>query len=282
MVLEGKGVAIGPPTIHTLVVPGASLHVEVRGAGPALLLIAGGSTDAGVFDGVAHLLQGRYTVITYDPRGNSRSPLDGPPVDMHIEVLAEDAHRLLDRFSREPAFVFGSSSGALVALELLARHPEQTARVIAHEPPAVELLPDAATYRAFFDDVVDTYRRHGVGPAMRKFAATAGIDGPNLSRNRELPPAVAELMSRMARNNEFLLEHEMAQFARFVPDVAALQNVSGQLVLGVGEDSADKFPSMPASVLAEQLGLHVVRFPGGHMGYASSPVEFAARLAECL
>ena len=66
---------------NMLKVPGASLYYEVRGAGPTLLLISGGPADADVFAGLVGWLASRYTVVTYDPRGNSRSPFDGPPED---------------------------------------------------------------------------------------------------------------------------------------------------------------------------------------------------------
>jgi len=45
----------------------------MRGSGPTLLLIAGGNGDAGIFERVASVLANEYTVVTYDPRGNSRS-----------------------------------------------------------------------------------------------------------------------------------------------------------------------------------------------------------------
>ena len=270
------------PTVHTLRVPGASLHVEVRGSGDVLLLIAGGGTDAGIFDSIAGPLSDRYTVVAYDPRGNSRSPLDGPLEDQRIEVHADDAQRLIDQFADEPAFVFGSSSGAQVGLDLLARRPELTKKVVAHEPPAIELLADAARYRAFFDDVHDTYLKEGVRPAMRKFAAGAGLERPGPPPDRELPPRVADMMARMWGNSEFFLQHEMAQFARFVPDVTALEGISERLVVAVGRDSRDRFPSMPAVVLAERMRTEPVEFPGGHAGYASHPAEFASQLADVL
>jgi pimeloyl-ACP methyl ester carboxylesterase len=76
---------------QTLQLSGTTLYYETRGSGPVLLLIAGGGTDAGIFEGLASFLAHDYTVITYDPRGNSRSPLDGPLVDQQIEVHSDDA-----------------------------------------------------------------------------------------------------------------------------------------------------------------------------------------------
>jgi pimeloyl-ACP methyl ester carboxylesterase len=69
------------PTIGSLRVNGASLHYEVRGQGPLLLLIPGGAGDAASFDGIADDLAAEYTVATYDPRGMSRSTLDDPEAE---------------------------------------------------------------------------------------------------------------------------------------------------------------------------------------------------------
>lgn len=118
----------------TLTVPGAELYYTVSGSGPTLLLICGGVYDADAYGGLASQLVDRYTVVTYDRRGNSRSPLDGPPTPQTIEVHADDAHRILAATSPgHPAYVFGNSSGAMIALELATRHPEQVRVVVAHE-----------------------------------------------------------------------------------------------------------------------------------------------------
>src|SRR5215831_14532294 len=65
----------------TLKVPGASLYYEITGSGPPLL-IPGAPADAGAFGAIAAQLADRYTVMTYDWRGSSRSPLDEPPGDL--------------------------------------------------------------------------------------------------------------------------------------------------------------------------------------------------------
>jgi pimeloyl-ACP methyl ester carboxylesterase len=127
-------------TTNTLKVPGATLYYEVRGAGPVLLLICGGIYDAAGYAGLAGRLADHYTVVTYDRRGNSRSPLDGPPERQSIEVHGDDAHRILTAVGvtgNESADVFGNSSGAEIGLELAARHPEQVRTLVAHEPPEV-------------------------------------------------------------------------------------------------------------------------------------------------
>jgi pimeloyl-ACP methyl ester carboxylesterase len=270
-------------TTGTLAVPGARLYHEVRGRGPALLLIPGGNGDTGPYERAAAELAARFTVVTYDRRGYSRSPLDRPPDGgERLAVDVDDALGLLDRFADGPAVVFGSSSGAIVALDLVSRRPESVGVLVAHEPPAVTVLPDADDLLMILDDVYATYRSDGVGPAMQKFNASVGLDNPFALRRAAHPGHLAEMMTRMAGNLEFWLEHELRQYPRFPPDIEALRAVSTRLVLAGGRESRQFFPYRPNTVLAERLHLRVVDFPGGHVGYATHPTEFATQLVEVL
>jgi pimeloyl-ACP methyl ester carboxylesterase len=259
------------------------LYREVRGAGPALLMIPGGNGDAATYGQVAGPLATRYTVVTYDRRGFSRSRLDEPPVDgLRVADDVADAVHLIDQLSAGPAHVFGSSSGAVVALDLLARHPDRVRTVVAHEPPAVLLLPDADDQLAFLDGVYETYRRDGVDAAMRRFAGGVGMAGIEPPPGVELPPPVREMVARIRGNQGFWLEHELRQYTRVRPDLAALAAVADHLVPAVGHDSADLLPGRPNAVLAEKLGRPLAEFPGGHIGYVTHPAEFARRLLAVL
>jgi acetyltransferase/esterase len=270
-------------TANTFSVPGASLYYETRGSGPVLLLIAGGNGDAVPFQRAADALAGRYTIVAYDRRGFSRSRLDGPVPERRIETDSDDAHRLLNHLSAEPSYVFGSSSGAIVALDLVCRHPQQFRTVIAHEPPIATLLPDCAQWLEFFDEVYDTYRSSGVGTAMEKFSARMGPGGiGGRPPADEVPPRRVEMMDRVRRNQDLWLNHEIRQYPRFVPDAGALKAALPRLVLAGGRDSRQYFPYRPNTVMADQLGTTVVDFPGGHVGYATHPAEFAVRLTEVL
>jgi pimeloyl-ACP methyl ester carboxylesterase len=264
-------------------VPGARLYYETRGSGPVLLLIVGGSGDASTFHRSADLLADRYQVITYERRGFSRSPLDGPVPEQRLTTDGDDAHRLLAQVTDEPAHVFGSSSGAIVSLDLATRYPDQIRSVIAHEPPLVNLLPDGDRWLAVMDKVYDTYRESGVDAAVQKFGEAMGVASPMAAlAGRIPPPEVADMIARIKLNLVFWLENEVRQYPRYIPDVAALKAMSDRIVLGSGLDSQDRFPYRPNAVLAEQLGLPIAMFAGGHVGYATHPAEFAARLHDVL
>ncbi len=254
------------------------IYQEVRGAGPTLLLIPGGNGDAGPYEQVATALADRFRVVTYDRRGFSRSPASSDTLRLASDV--EDAVGLL---GDAPAYVFGSSSGAIVALDLLTRYPDRIRTLVAHEPPLASLVPDGASYLKLFDDVYETYQRDGVDPAMRQFYAGVGMHVPALPpADTVLPPHMAELVARVRANQAYWLEHELRQYPRYEPDLGALKAVADRLVLAGGANGQELFAYRPNLVLAERLGLEVVDFPGDHIGYLSHPAEFAVRLAGVL
>ncbi|SEP94868.1 Pimeloyl-ACP methyl ester carboxylesterase [Streptomyces sp. yr375] len=278
------------PRTGLLKVPGATLRYETRGSGPVLLLIPGGAGDAGLYAGLAPEVAGRYTVVSYDPRGLSRSPLDGPAdaprADEDVRVWSDDARRLLDLLSPdEEAVVLGCSSGAVVAVDLLARHPERLRHVVAHEPPLLELLPDPAPHRALFAEVREILHTEGAGAAMTRLGEglADGAVRPEPAQPTQLPPGIREMAARMHANLPVFLGRMLVPFSSTVPDLDALRAVSHKLVPAAGRDSRRQLPLYgPAARLAELLGRALVEFPGGHLAAVESPKEFAARLLTVL
>ncbi|WP_460072758.1 alpha/beta fold hydrolase [Streptomyces sp. YKOK-I1] len=271
------------PTVGTLRVNGATLHYEVRGHGPLLLLIPGGTGGAASLATVAADLADTYTVVTYDPRGMSRSVLDDPEAEQRVEEHAEDAFRLLDVLSPdEPGRVFGASSGAIVALHLLTTHPERVDRVIVHEPPVVEVLPDAAVHRALLARVQDTFRSQGLMPAMAVFAAGMEKDGDTTEPAVELPPQAAKRAEQTMGDLPYFVGRIVPSFMSYAPDIHRLKALSDRLVLACGQDSRGELPYRPAAFLAERLGMELLHFPGGHIGLTTHPTEFGELLRKAL
>lgn len=266
--------------LDSLKVPGATLYHEVRGTGPVLLTITGGPVDAAVFAELAALLQDRYQVVTYDQRGHSRSTIDSPETAT-VETHADDAARLIDSIASEPAFVFGSSGGASIGLELVTRHGEKVKTLVAHEPPVMELLPDNARWRTIFEDIQSTYRNDGVFPAMEKFGKAVEEGGPRYEPG-EPTPEMAEMMSRMMGNFEVFLAHEISSIGGYVPDIDALKSSPVRIVVAGGKASGEQGAYRAAVALAERLGIELTYFEGGHGGFGASQEAFAERLHEIL
>jgi pimeloyl-ACP methyl ester carboxylesterase len=265
----------------TLKVPGATLYYEVRGSGPVLLCITGGPTDAGMFTDLAGRLAERYTVVTYDQRGHSRSTLDSEPEDIPVALHADDAAAVLGAVGTEPAYVYGNSGGGTIGLELVVRHSGLVRTLVAHETFLMELLPDAARWRSEFDDIAELYRAEGVMAAMGRFGAIVEDGGPRYSEEmQQTPPTpeAQEMMGRMAGNFDLFIAHELQLNGGYVPDLDALRHAPTRIVSAAGENSGEQAARRSAIALAERLGIPVTHLPGAHGGWGSDPQEFADRL----
>ncbi len=271
-----------PAKSSTLNVPDAKIYYEVQGSGPVLLIIPGGPQDAGVFADVSRHLADRYTVVTYDPRGNSRSTFDGELEEQQLDVHGDDAAALIEMLSDEPAYVFGTSGGAQIGLNLAARYPERVRALVPHEPPCIMLLDDPSEALAADQEIYDTYRREGVEAAMAKFFAMTGLED-GVEQEDAPPefaptPEAAEVFVRVSRNFEYWLAHGMMPLSLYQPDVDVLRAGEPRVVVGLGEQSAGQPIYGMGMVLAEKLGKEPVIFPGDHMGFSSNPDIFAETL----
>ncbi len=235
-------------------VPGATLHYEVDGSGPALLLIPGGPADGRAFAGLAPLLPG--TVITYDPRGLGRSTCE--PGDITVERQAEDVLALLDEVGSDPADVFAHSGGAITALALVAKHPTRLRTAVLLEPPLVELLPEAGLMREETAEVLDAYRKDGIQGAGAVFAKQSGIEGP--------PPDAA-----MMANLDVFFGQMYGPLGEFHADLDAVRAAATRVEIGVGTTSKGEVAHRAAVAVAGKLGREPVEFPGDHAGFGADP-----------
>ena len=249
-------------------VNGTELYYEIRGTGEPLLLIMGGSGDGGHFDAIADLLCDEFTVVTYDRRGNGRSPAPAGWTTTSPEEQADDAAGLLAALVRSPAVVCGTSSGAPFALCLLARHPEAVLGAILHEPALFALLDDL--------DAVRAPLRARIGSAMETRgpqAATepwwryvAGDDAWN-----KLAP---DLRERMTASSETLFGIELGTYERYLPDDETLTALAPRVRLLVSADGLPPYTEA-ARRLGQRLGTDVETTPGTHTAYHDHPSEFA-------
>lgn len=262
---------------NVLTVPGARLYYNVRGSGPLLLLLQGGGGDADASEGIAGRLLDRFTVVTYDRRGLSRSRLDdGTEAPSSLETHSDDVHRLLAALSTEPVFLVGHSIGAVIGLDLVARHREQVRVLVAHEPPATQLLPDeerTCAERAQ-EQVEETYHREGVAAAAKEMGTIVRASARNREPDLKMPAPTAQ----MAANLAFFLEHDEPATRRHRLDIAALAAASTRIVFIGGRDSRGVWTRRSAEELAKRLGAEFLEFPGDHNGFTFHPRAFAAGL----
>jgi pimeloyl-ACP methyl ester carboxylesterase len=283
------------PKTDTLAVPGAVLHYDVRSndssTQPVLLLIGSpmGATGFGTLAG--HFAD--RTVVTYDPRGAERSKRTDDATESTPDEHADDLHRLISALDAGRVDIFASSGGAVNALALVARHPEQVRALVAHEPPASQELPDREPVLAACVDIHQTYQRSGFGPAMAKFIALISHEGPIPAGFADQPapnPADFGLPTEDdGSRNDALVGQNMISCNHYQHDFDALRAASSRVVIAVGAESSRMLAGRAAMAVAERLGTTPVTFPGGHAGFlggeygmTGDPDAFATALRKVL
>jgi pimeloyl-ACP methyl ester carboxylesterase len=252
----------------TVNVNGTELYHEVRGSGPPVLLIMGATGDGGHFDSVAGRLADEFTVITYDRRGNGRSPVPAGWQTTSPEEQADDAAALLEALAVGPAAIFATSSGAVFALCLMTRHPGRVRGAVLHDPALYALVDDFDAVRAPLRALVREAMEAGGPPAAIEglWCYMAGDEGWE-----RLTPALRERLRATAGT---VVEVELGTYELYLPDDEALAGMPAPVRLLAGEDGPSVFAEMAAR-FGERLGVEVATAPGGHAGYHDHPREFA-------
>jgi pimeloyl-ACP methyl ester carboxylesterase len=268
-------------TTRTLAVPGGRLYYEVRGSGP-LLLLAASPMGADAFAPMADALADRYTVVTHDPRGIGRSPLDDPTEDSTPDLRADDVAALLDALRADTADMFGTSGGALTGLALAGRQPGRLRTLVAHEPPLLRLLPDAAAQLAAVEDTVAAFHHDGLGAAWQRFMRQAGYPDLPPADGTEQDAGGFEPSEQDLADGARFFAHELWHTTSHRLDVAALAAGPVRVTVGLGVESHKLLTYRTSMALAEGLGGTPVDFPGEHTGFVEHPDAFAEALHAAL
>ena len=286
---------ITEPQTYTLEVPGADLTYDVRrndsSTAPVLVLIASPMGAAGLGTLARHFAD--RTVVTYDPRGVDRSKKTDTATLSTPEQHADDVHRIISTLGAGPVDLFASSGGAVNALALVAKHPEQVRTLVAHEPPTAQVLPDREYALAAARDINETYKRSGHGAGMAKFISLVMENGPISAEyaGRPAPDPTAFGLSTVddGKRDDALLGQNMISCTHYQPDFAALKAASTRIVIAAGAESGDTLACRAAHAVAKRLGTPAVVFPSHHGGFlgdeygqSGQPEAFAAKLREVL
>ena len=284
-------------TTHTLETADVDLVYDIRGPLPTAdgrppLFMIGQPMDAGGFATLASYFPDR-TVITYDPRGLGRSTRKDGRVDNSPTVQAEDVHALIEALGVGPVEMFASSGGAVTALALVAAHPNDMTTLVAHEPPLIPVLPDAAAAERARAGFRDVYEAKGSGAGMAAFIAMTSWRGEFTDDYFAQPipdPAQFGMSTEDdGSRDDPLLSDRSSAITSYRPDVDALTAAPTRVVIAVGEESLGTFTGRASVATADLLGQQATVFPshhggflGGEFGYAGQPEAFARTLREVL
>jgi pimeloyl-ACP methyl ester carboxylesterase len=163
------------PTQRTVSADGTPIAYEVRGSGPALVLVDGAlcRREMGPSRGFAEVLADRFTVYAYDRRGRGESGAGTSPWALEREV--EDLAAVIEAAGGH-AHLLGTSSGAALALEA-ARRGVQADKVVGYEAPFIlddSHAPNDPALPARLKAYVEAGKR---GDAVAVFMKTVGVPG---------------------------------------------------------------------------------------------------------
>ena len=266
---------------------GDELYYEVRGQGQPLLMIAPAGGDGWQYSFVADILADEYKVVTYDRRANARSTMNDPQ-NFEISQQSRDAVAVLRAAGEDSAFVFGNSSGAVIALDMAKTQPQAVRAVVVHEPPIARVHPNARKWQRFFAGVYLTAFRFGSSLAALRFML--GVELPV----RQLIKATREVNIHREQSSvryisskdaaDFLVKQELLPVTNYLPDVERIKQNGVRVFIAIGTWAQERktWYAQAAHMLAEQLGCELVTFPGHHGSYMDMPDEWAATLRSVL
>src|SRR3954467_4596977 len=284
-------------TTHTLETPDADIAYDVRGPLPPAdgrppLCMIGQPMDASGFATLASYFPDR-TVVTYDPRGLGRSTRKDGRAHNTPTVQADDVHAVIEALGVGPVEMFASSGGAVTALALVARHPQDVTTLVAHEPPLIPVLSDAEAAERAAGGFREAYEAKGAGAGMAAFIAFTSWQG-EFTDDYFAQPSPDPAMFGMPTEDDGsrddpLLSDRSRAVTHSRPDVDQLAAAPTRIVIAVGEESTNTFTGRTAVATAELLGQQATVFPshhggflGGEHGYAGQPEASAPRLREAL
>src|ERR671922_1936385 len=284
-------------TTHTLQTAGADIAYDVHGPLPTAdgrppLFMIGQPMEASGFGTLASHFPDR-TVVTYDPRGLGRSIRKDGRVDHSPTVQAEDVHAVIEALGAGPVDMFASSGGAVTAFALVTAHPDDVVTLVAHEPPLIPVLPDAAAAERARAGFRDAYEAKGSGAGMAAFIAMTSWRGEFTDEYfaRPLPdPAQFGMTTEDdGSRDDPLLSGRSRAVTSYRPDFEALRAGPTRVVIAVGEESIGTFTGRTSVATAGRLRQQATVFPshhggfmGGEFGYPGKPEAFAHRLREVL
>jgi pimeloyl-ACP methyl ester carboxylesterase len=232
------------------------------------------------------------TVVTYDPRGSERS-VETEPGRPTPDDHAEDLHQLIQTIGGGPVDLFATSGGAVNALALVSKHPEDVRTLVAHEPPLASILDDREYALAVCQAVYDTYHRSGWGAGMAHFFVIVSHRGP-FTADIASQPAPDPAMFGMpteddGSRNDPMLGVSIVTNTHYEPDFEALHSSPTRIVVAAGEESEGEMANRGAYAVGKRLDAEPVIFPSGHGGFlggeygqTGDPDAFAAKLRQVL
>jgi pimeloyl-ACP methyl ester carboxylesterase len=162
---------------------GTRIAFEQMGQGPALILVAPAFATRADQASLATALASSFTIFNYDRRGRGDS---GDTAPYAIEREIEDLDALIAAAGGS-AYVFGHSSGAVLALDAARALPTRITKLALYEPPFIiddSRPPMPEDFASHLRELIGTSRR---GDAVEYWQTNLGIPAEVIAQMRQSP-----------------------------------------------------------------------------------------------
>jgi pimeloyl-ACP methyl ester carboxylesterase len=221
--VEREGVASGFADVN-----GTSLYYEVRGEGPPMVLLQGGSLVQEMWEEQAREFSKAYRVVTYDVRGFGRSgPWDAP------FRACDDLRALMDHLDIQRAHLVGLSLGGRIAIDFALEYPDRVGALVL-AGPGLSGYDWSQSDQSWVEPILDAVRE---GDSTR--AAELWLASPYMEPAMKNPD-LAPRLQKLARANARIWLNEDTEEPITPPAIQRLAHISAPTLLIVGDkDTSD-------------------------------------------
>ena len=239
---------------------------DIRGKGPAVVLITGSNLDRRMWDNEAEWLAYTHTVVRYDLRAHGQSATAVEPFS-HLEDLIE----VMDELKIAKATLIGLSAGSSIAVDAALEHPDRVERLVLAGPGFSGYMPK--TRPAFATDLMAALKAGDYAKAGEVLLKTSVFAAP---------PEAQPLVRRMVLENDRLWKVNPSLMKPGRPAADRLESIKAPALVLVGEQ--DELQQEPAQILARRIpdSRLVVIVTGGHLLNLTSPRSFQSAIEEFL
>jgi len=250
-------------------------YEDSRTSGPPLVLVHGSWGSHHNWDLVTPQLAGSFRVICYDRRGHSES--ERPPGQGSIHEDVADLAALIEYLDIAPAFVAGTSWGAILTLRLAITRPDLLRAIAGHEPPLIALIADdpevgpiAKEARKKLAAVIDRLAAGDDVGGAKLFVETVAMGAGMWDK---LPP---HLQRTFVENGPTYLDECRDPDQQSI-DLDKVRKISTPTLITRGDQSLPMFPAIVRIVATSIPGAQEILFPGaGHVPHTTHPSEYVA------
>jgi pimeloyl-ACP methyl ester carboxylesterase len=253
---------------------GFEIEYDVRGSGPAVVLLHAFPLGQFMWDGQVDVLAQRHRVVRFDARGFGGTPPGGGPLTM--DRIADDTAALMDHVGIETAVVGGCSMGGYAAFAFVRRHRARLAGLVLQDTRAGADTAEARANRAALASQV---LEEGAVAAANAFL-------PRLvgeTTQRENPELVARLHGRILATSPVGIAQALHGLGTRADSRETLATIDVPTLVVVGEEDELTPPAEAEAMAAAIPGSTLEVIPGaGHLANLESPSAYHAALTRFL